>query len=73
MSEEKRKFENGVEYYVQFDNDSPLLLATSEGPIETEEDFIANTLTLTVKPEEDSKIEWIVSKKKFKIFAKQKG
>jgi len=64
MSEEKRKFENGVEYYIQFDNDSPLLLATSEGPIETEEDFIANTLTLTVKPEEDSNIEWIVSKKK---------
>jgi len=61
-----------VEYYIQFDNDSPLLLATSEGPIETEEDFIANTLTLTVKPEEDSNIEWIVSKKKFKIFAKEK-
>jgi len=72
MSEEKKRFENGVEYYIQFDNDSPLLLATSEGTIETEEDFIANTLTLTVKPEENSEIEWIVSKKKFKIFAKEK-
>jgi len=70
--EERNYFKNGVEYYIQFDNDSPLLLATSQGPIETEEDFIANTLTLTVKPEKDSKIEWIVSKKKFKIFAKEK-
>jgi len=47
-------------------------LATSEGTIETEEDFISNTLTLTVKPEENSEIEWVVSKKKFKIFAKEK-
>lgn len=72
MSEEKKRFEKGVEYYIQFDNDTPLKLAESTEPIVDDDSFIRSTLTLEVKPEEGSKLEWVVTKKKFKIFAKEK-
>jgi len=70
--EDKKYFTNGVEYYIQFDGDDPLKLAESTEPLDSPEAIERSTLTLTVEPAEDSKLEWKVGKKKFKIFSKQK-
>jgi hypothetical protein len=70
--EDKKYFTNGVEYYIQFDGDDPIKLAESTEQLDSPEAIERSTLTLTVEPAEDSKLEWKVSKKKFKIFAKEK-
>ena len=72
MSEDRKYFEHGVEYYIQFDGDDPIKFAESTEPLTDKESIERSTLRLEVGPWEDSEIKWKVGKKKFKVFSKQK-
>lgn len=72
MSEEKKYFKNGVEYYIQFDNDDPIKFAESTEQLIDKESIDRSTLKLEVGPYEGSEVKWKVSKKRFKIFSKEK-
>ena len=72
MSEEKKYYTNGVEYYIQFDNDDPIKLAESTEPLSDEDAIDRSTLRLEVGPWEGSELKWKVGKKRFKIFSIQK-
>jgi hypothetical protein len=72
MSEEKKYYTNGVEYYIQFDNDDPIKLAESTEDLKDQESIERSTLHMEVGPWEGSEIKWKVGKKRFKIFSIQK-
>jgi len=72
MSEEKKYFEGGVEYYFQFNNDDPIKFAESTEDLTDEESIERSTLRLEVGPWEGSEISWKIGMKKFKLFSKQK-
>ena len=72
MSEEKKYYTNGVEYYIQFDNDDPIKFAESTEPFTDKDSIDRNTLKLEVGPWEGSEIKWKVGKKRFKVFSIQK-
>ena len=70
--EEKNYFKNGVEYYIQFDGDDPIMLAQSTEELVDEESIKRSTLKIEVGPYEGSEAKWKVGKKRFRIFSKQK-
>lgn len=70
--EEKKYFTNGVEYYIQFDGDDPIMLAQSTEELVDEESIKRSTLKIEIGPYEGSEAKWKVGKKKFRIFSKQK-
>lgn len=72
MSEEKKYYTNGVEYYIQFDNDDPIKLAESTEDLKDQESIERSTLRMEVGPYEGSELKWKVGKKRFKIFSIQK-
>jgi len=72
MSEERKYFEHGVEYYIQFDGDDPIKFGESTEPLTDKDAIDRSTLKLEVGPWEGSEIAWKVGKKKFKVFSKQK-
>ena len=72
MSKERVYFEEGVEYYIQFDNDDPIKLAESTEPLIDEDAIDRSTLKMEVGPWEGSELRWKVSKKIFRIFSKDK-
>lgn len=72
MSEEKNYYTNGVEYYIQFDNDDPIKLAESTEDLKDQESIERSTLRMEVGPYEGSELKWKVGKKRFKIFSKEK-
>ena len=72
MSEEKKYYTNGVEYYIQFDNDDPIKLAESTEDLKDQESIERSTLRMEVGPYEGSELKWKVGKKRFKIFSKEK-
>ena len=72
MSEEKNHYTNGVEYYIQFDNDDPIKLAESTEDLKDQESIERSTLRMEVGPYEGSELKWKVGKKRFKIFSKEK-
>ena len=72
MSEEKKYFKNGVEYYYQFDGDDPIKFAESTEELLDEESIERSTLKLSVGPYEGSELFWKIGKKKFKIFSREK-
>ena len=72
MSEEKKYYKGGVEYYLQFDGDDPIKFAESTEDLTDEESIKRSTLRIEVGPYEGSEVKWKVGKKKFKIFSKEK-
>jgi len=72
MSEEKKYYKGGVEYYLQFDGDDPIKFAESTEELTDEESIERSTLRIEVGPYEGSEVKWKVGKKKFKIFSKPK-
>ena len=72
MSEEKKYYKGGVEYYLQFDGDDPIKFAESTEDLTDEESIKRSTLRIEVGPYEGSEVKWKVGRKKFKIFSKQK-
>ena len=72
MSEEKKYYTQGVEYYIQFDNDDPIKLAESTEDLKDQESIERSTLRMEVGPYEGSELKWKVGKKRFKIFSIQK-
>ena len=72
MSEEKKYYTQGVEYYIQFDNDDPIKLAESTEDLKDQESIERSTLRMEVGPYEGSELKWKVGKKRFKIFSKEK-
>ena len=72
MSEEKKYYTEGVEYYIQFDNDDPIKLAESTEDLKDQESIERSTLRMEVGPYEGSELKWKVGKKRFKIFSKEK-
>jgi hypothetical protein len=72
MSEERKYYQNGVEYYIQFDGDDPIKLAESTEPLSDEDAIERSTLKMEVGPWEGSELRWKVSKKRFRIFSKEK-
>ena len=69
---QKKHFKNGVEYYIQFDNDDPIKLAESTEDLKDQESIERSMLRMEVGPYEGSELKWKVGKKKFKIFSKEK-
>jgi len=65
-------FKKGVEYYFQFDNDTPIKFADSPEDLSDEKSIERSALTLVLEPQENSTIKFKIGKKKFKIFAKEK-
>ena len=72
MSEEKKYYTQGVEYYIQFDNDDPIKLAESTEDLKDQESIERSTLRMEVGPYEGSELKWKVGKKRFKICSKEK-
>ena len=70
--EEKKYFEDGVEYYFQFNNDTPIKFAESTEDLTDDKSIERSTLKLEVGPWEGSELSWKIGMKKFKLFSKQK-